>query len=74
MLYEVITDLYGFFLEHEFPENGIASCCRQCDPARSEEEEQKRHRQVCDFIAGMTDRYAMALYAQIFMPKPWSML
>lgn len=26
---------------------------------------------VCDFIAGMTDRYAFYRYEQIFMPKPW---
>ncbi|MGE4403711.1 MAG: deoxyguanosinetriphosphate triphosphohydrolase [Desulfobulbus sp.] len=70
----VIRDLYGYFLDHEFPEKGIASCCRRRDPAHSVEEEQARHRQVCDFIAGMTDRYALALYSQIFMPKPWSML
>nr|WP_321465210.1 deoxyguanosinetriphosphate triphosphohydrolase [uncultured Desulfobulbus sp.] len=70
----IIRDLYGFFLGHEFPENGIASCCRKRDPARSVEEEQQRHRMVCDFIAGMTDRYAMALYSQVYMPKPWSML
>ncbi|HXE80172.1 MAG TPA: deoxyguanosinetriphosphate triphosphohydrolase [Vicinamibacterales bacterium] len=24
-----------------------------------------------DFIAGMTDRYAIALYEQLFIPKPW---
>ena len=70
----IIRDLYGYFLEHEFPDNGIASCCRRRNPSLSVEEEQKRHRQVCDFIAGMTDRYALALYSQIFMPKPWSML
>ncbi|MGI6656237.1 MAG: deoxyguanosinetriphosphate triphosphohydrolase [Desulfobulbus sp.] len=70
----VIRDLYGYFLEHDFPEDGINSCCLRRDPARSAEEEQHRHRQVCDFIAGMTDRYAMALYAHIFMPKPWSVL
>ena len=33
-------------------------------------EERRRHRQVCDFIAGMTDRYAIALYTQLFMPRP----
>ena len=26
---------------------------------------------VCDFIAGMTDRYALHLHEKIFMPKPW---
>jgi len=25
-----------------------------------------------DFIAGMTDRYAVNLYEQLFIPKPWS--
>jgi dGTPase len=25
-----------------------------------------------DFIAGMTDRYAIRLFEQLFIPKPWS--
>jgi dGTPase len=25
-----------------------------------------------DFIAGMTDRYAVRLFEQLFIPKPWS--
>ncbi|MDY6861874.1 MAG: deoxyguanosinetriphosphate triphosphohydrolase [Thermodesulfobacteriota bacterium] len=28
-------------------------------------------RGVCDFIAGMTDRYAFNLYEKIFLPHPW---
>ena len=24
-----------------------------------------------DFVAGMTDRYAINLYEQLFIPKPW---
>ena len=24
-----------------------------------------------DFIAGMTDRYAVGLFEQLFIPKPW---
>jgi len=70
----IIHDLYGYFLEHEFPEKGIASCCQRRNPVESALEEQARHRQVCDFIAGMTDRYALTLYAQIYIPKPWSVL
>jgi dGTPase len=27
-----------------------------------------------DFVAGMTDRYAMALYEQVFLPKSWPIL
>ena len=26
---------------------------------------------VADFIAGMTDRYAMNLYRRLFLPEPW---
>jgi dGTPase len=24
-----------------------------------------------DFLAGMTDRFAVALYERLFIPKPW---
>jgi len=36
------------------------------------EDETQRAREVCDFIAGMTDRYALDLYQRIFLPKPWA--
>ena len=26
---------------------------------------------VCDYIAGMTDRYAVAVYSELFIPKAW---
>ncbi|MFZ2491365.1 MAG: deoxyguanosinetriphosphate triphosphohydrolase [Thermoanaerobaculia bacterium] len=29
-------------------------------------------RLAIDFIAGMTDRYAMNLYAKLFLPRPWA--
>jgi dGTPase len=25
-----------------------------------------------DFVAGMTDRYAVSLYEELFVPKPWA--
>lgn len=28
-------------------------------------------REVADFIAGMTDRYALDLYSRLFLPNPW---
>ena len=37
-------------------------------------EDTPRERMVCDFVAGMTDRYALDLYTEIFLPKPWSIL
>jgi dGTPase len=33
-------------------------------------DDQPRERMVCDFIASMTDRYAMNLYKKIFFPSP----
>jgi dGTPase len=27
---------------------------------------------VCDYIAGMTDRYAIQVYSDIFIPKAWN--
>ena len=29
-------------------------------------------RVVCDYIAGMTDRYAVSVYENIFVPKVWA--
>ncbi|MCF6177992.1 MAG: deoxyguanosinetriphosphate triphosphohydrolase [Geopsychrobacter sp.] len=29
---------------------------------------------VADFIAGMTDRFALALYSRLFLPQPWRSL
>jgi len=31
-------------------------------------------RRITDFIAGMTDRYALNKFNEIFMPKPWSII
>lgn len=69
----VINDLYLFFLEHEFPVGPEPVCAKRTLPSTPKEEKQL-HRLVCDFIAGMTDRYALDLYSHIFMPKPWSVL
>lgn len=33
--------------------------------------EEPVERLAIDFIAGMTDRYALNLYANLFLPKPW---
>lgn len=61
---KVIRELYGYFLEHGLPND-------ENPPA---EGNTPRHRQVCDFVAGMTDRYAMDLYGNIFLPKPWGVV
>lgn len=28
-------------------------------------------RRICDFIAGMSDKYALNLYESLFLPRPW---
>ncbi len=30
-----------------------------------------RERRICDFVAGMTDRYAIRLFERLFVPRPW---
>jgi dGTPase len=70
---KLIRDLYMFFLEQELP-NGSGNRFAVRVPAETPEAEKRLHRQVCDFIAGMTDRYALDLYKEIFMPAPWSVL
>ena len=34
-------------------------------------EGEKKERVVCDYIAGMTDQYAIAKFEEIFVPKAW---
>ena len=34
-------------------------------------EEEGLDRAAQDFLAGMTDRYAVNLFEQLFIPKPW---
>ena len=37
-------------------------------------EGEANQRVVCDFIACMSDRYAVNLYKEIMIPKSWSVL
>lgn len=30
------------------------------------------HRAVCDYISGMSDRYCLSLFENLFLPKPWT--
>ena len=32
---------------------------------------EKEERVVCDYIAGMTDQYAVAKFSEYFIPKAW---
>ena len=39
--------------------------------ALMEERGEKKSRVVCDYIAGMTDKYAIYTYSEIFIPTAW---
>ena len=61
----VLRELFAYFMEH--PEEMAAHDGRSHEGAATEEV-------VADFLAGMTDRYAMNLYETIFLPRPWKSL
>jgi dGTPase len=67
----IIRELYRYFLD-----NGLVT--RVGDQWLVDEQnkswpnEKTAHRRVCDYIAGMTDRYALGIYEFLFLPKPWS--
>lgn len=60
---KVIRDIYYYFCEN--PQKLKKYCGKTAIDYDSVE------RQVCDFIAGMTDFYAISMYEDIFLPKRW---
>lgn len=67
----IIRELYGYCLENGLVKrNGYSWVTVK--KKNEWPDEKTAHRQVCDFIAGMTDRYALDLYEHLFMPKPWT--
>ncbi|MFH1703235.1 MAG: deoxyguanosinetriphosphate triphosphohydrolase [Nitrospirota bacterium] len=60
----VLQDLYAYYLEHT--EEIFADIPK--------EKKIDRHRLVCDFIAGMTDRFALMTYERLFFPQQWEVL
>jgi len=61
----VIKDLYFRFLDDE---------ALFINEIGKPLENDSKERIVCDFIAGMTDRYILNLYKHLFLPKPWMVL
>lgn len=61
--YKLLEELYQYFLD-----NPDRMGTELLDPAQ----EQTLQQRVCDFIAGMTDRYALRAFEDIFLPKPWT--
>ncbi|MCD6526065.1 MAG: deoxyguanosinetriphosphate triphosphohydrolase [Desulfuromonas sp.] len=61
----VLRELFDFFMENPQVMEGYGGVRLNDDPLSVS---------VIDFLAGMTDRYAMKLYQQIFLPSPWGAL
>ncbi len=64
---KMLTDLYGVFLEKPETFERVAGKGHDEKGANDTSLERK----ICDFIAGMTDRYALWLYNELFIPRPW---
>ena len=58
----VLRELFHYFMAHPEALAVHGWRCLAGDP---------REVSVADFIAGMTDRYAMNLYHRLFLPQPW---
>jgi dGTPase len=61
---KILHDLYAYYLEH--PEEVFIDI-----PG---EEKLDKHRKVCDFIAGMTDSFALMTYERLFLPQQWTII
>ena len=62
---EMIRMLYRYYMDHadKLPEE-----------FQSIELQEGRERAVCDYIAGMTDAYAVEMYQELFIPKAWTVM
>ena len=60
----IIRELYNYYLKHnqKLPHEHLA-IYKNMDVNMEDI--------ICDYIAGMTDRYVVNLFTSIFVPKPW---
>ncbi len=67
---KLLSELYYYFIENPEMFQRHRRKLFEEELQNQGENETPYERQVCDFIAGMTDRYAQNLYNAIFMPSP----
>lgn len=58
----IIEGLYEYYIQNpeEMPVGGFGG-----------NEDINKERYVCDYIAGMSDRFAINLFTELFIPSPW---
>jgi dGTPase len=61
--HRIIQDLYEYFVKN--PDDLLKHSGKS-------EFDFDIEREACDFIAGMSDGYALHIYEDVFMPKPWA--
>lgn len=61
---KILKDLYEYYLEHVSEVFTDIPADRKIN----------KHRMVCDFVAGMTDSFALMTYERIFLPQQWTVL
>lgn len=61
----VLRELFRYFLTHPLELTGCGGSQAEGDPLKVA---------IADFLAGMTDRYALNLYERLFLPQPWKVL
>jgi len=58
----IVAEIYNHFIKHpELMPEEFQAFLKHSDV----------HRVVCDYIAGMTDRYAIHIFYNLFIPSPW---
>ncbi|MCR4672372.1 MAG: deoxyguanosinetriphosphate triphosphohydrolase [Lachnospiraceae bacterium] len=63
----MLKSLYFHFRDH--PDKMPAEYCRML-----EEGKYSLDRVVCDYISGMTDQFAIEIYEDLYVPRPWKVL
>ena len=60
---ELLSRLFDYYVEHPEKMPDLFYKNTEIEPVK---------RCVCDYVAGMTDRYAIDLYKELFIPAVWS--
>ena len=63
----LIVMFFNYYMEHP---DKLAEEYRNL----MEEGEESREQAVCDYIAGMSDRFAIDKFEELFVPKAWKMV
>ncbi len=64
---EMIKILYHYYVDHS---DQLPEYLRQIE----ERKEATRERIICDYVSSMTDRYAVAVFEEVYIPHSWTVL